>query len=309
MFLRSRDPVEVQLRRIQLNSFLKVLAKKAYCNSSVDNKFKIKLKLSMSLLKPNKPDSFDGTRNAITVRAWLHSVERYLRLIQVGQDRKIDTQSGIEFASTFMTGTAANWWYTLVSDDAVPRTWEAFKLAVETEFVPQDSVLRARDKLARLRQKTSVSAYLSEFRNTVLDIPGISDTEKLARFCEGLKPHILLEVRKSNPLKFEAATTIALNVDGAYYGAGFFSGRGSHWNAGSSVPTPMEIGNFEGNNAKQRQKYRRENRCFICHEVGCRSWNHDHDEWKRRTWKQKRGMTNNTHAGQGTSTDGPESEN
>ena len=172
-------------------------------------------------MKPNKPGSFDGTRDAMTVRAWLHSVEKYLRLIQVGQATQISAETAVDFASTFMTGTAANWWYTIVHEGKVPPTWEAFKLLVETEFVPQDSVIRARDRLNKLRQRTSVAAYLAEFRNVVIDIPDMSEGEKLARFSEGLKPHILLEVRKENPMRLDAAATIALSVDGAYYGAGF----------------------------------------------------------------------------------------
>ena len=232
----------------------------------------------MSFMKPNKPGSFDGTRDAMTVRAWLHSVEKYLRLIQVGQATQISAETAVDFASTFMTGTAANWWYTIVHEGKVPPTWEAFKLLVETEFVPQDSVIRARDRLNKLRQRTSVAAYLAEFRNVVIDIPDMSG-EKLARFSEGLKPHILLEVRKENPMRLDAAATIALSVDGAYYGAGFFSGYGNQ----SSGFMPMEIGNFERNNHRNnasRQKWidRKKGQCFVCHKRGCRADRHNDDK-------------------------------
>ena len=91
-----------------------------------------------------------------------------------------------------MTGTAAYWWFTLVLEEKVPPTWEAFKLCIEAEFVPKDSIVRARDRLYKLKQRTTVAIYLADFRNIVIDIPGISDSEKLARFTEGLKPHILL---------------------------------------------------------------------------------------------------------------------
>ena len=91
-----------------------------------------------------------------------------------------------------MTGTAASWWFTLVLEEKVPPKWEAFKLCIETEFVPKDSIVRARDRLNKIKQTTSVAIYLADFRNIVIDIPGISESEKLARFIEGLKPHILL---------------------------------------------------------------------------------------------------------------------
>ena len=92
-------------------------------------------------MKPSKPDKFDGRRDALTVRAWLHSVEKYLRLVQIGQDVEIDARTAVDFASTYMTGTAANWWFTLVLEEKVPPTWEAFKLCVENEFVPKDNAV------------------------------------------------------------------------------------------------------------------------------------------------------------------------
>ena len=237
----------------------------------------------MSFMKPNKPGSFDGTRDALTVRAWIHSVEKYLRLIQVGQSTMIGPDVAIDFCSTFMTGTAANWWYTVVHENKVPPTWEAFKLLVETEFVPQDSVVRARDRLNKLRQKTSVASYLSEFRNMVIDIPDMSETEKLARFCEGLKPHILLEVRKENPIRLDAAANIALNVDGAYYVAGFFSSSSKPSNINRGF-APMEIGNFEsrGRFDQQKKKDLQNNLCFICHKPGCRAYKHNKSQGKKR---------------------------
>ena len=156
----------------------------------------------MSFMKPSKPEKFDGRLNALTVRAWLHSVEKYLRLVQIGQDVKIDARTAVDYTSTYMTGTDANRWFTLVLEEKVPPTWEAFKLCTETEFVPKDSIVRARDRLYKLKQRTSVAIYLADFRNSLINIPEISDSEKLARFTEGLKPHILPEILKSSPIMF-----------------------------------------------------------------------------------------------------------
>ena len=44
----------------------------------------------------------------MTVRAWLHSVEKYLRLTKFGEETKIDARTDVDFASTYMNGTAAN---------------------------------------------------------------------------------------------------------------------------------------------------------------------------------------------------------
>lgn len=125
-----------------------------------------------------------------------------------------------------------------------------------------------------------MASYLGEFRNILIDIPGISDREKMARFTEGLKPHILLEVRKGSPKLFEEAAKITLDVDGACYGAGFFSRKGQNYGfRGDTGPVPMEKGNFEPRGKIPGIKAEilndlKNNLCFVCHKPICRAFNH-----------------------------------
>jgi Retrotransposon gag protein len=78
---------------------------------------------------------------------------------------------------------AATWWYMLVQIGSFPGSWEAFRVAVRTEFVRRDSLRRARDRLLTLYQKMFLANYISEFINTALTIPGITEEEQLDRFC------------------------------------------------------------------------------------------------------------------------------
>ena len=123
------------------------------------------------------------------------------------------------FASTFLKPTAASWWYAKVQCNQVLYTWAEFQIALRTEFIPQESLRTARDKHRKLTQRTSVSAHLTEVRNTVLSIPGITEYEKLDRFCSGLKPQVKLEVLKSNPTCSDQAAQVALSVDSSLFGA------------------------------------------------------------------------------------------
>ena len=76
----------------------------------------------------------------------------------------------------------------------------------------------------------------------MVDIQGIRDSEKMDRFTEGLKPYILLEVWKASQHTFEEAARIALDIDGAFYCAGFFYNRKFGYNSGfQSGPVRMEI--------------------------------------------------------------------
>ena len=85
----------------------------------------------MSFMKHSELNKFDGHSDVLTVRAWLHFVEKYLRLVQSGQAVEIDARTTVDYASTNITDTAANWCLTLVLEEKVPPTWEAFKLYVE----------------------------------------------------------------------------------------------------------------------------------------------------------------------------------
>ena len=129
-------------------------------------------------------------------------------------------------------------------------------------------------------QRKSVASYLSEFRNFAISIPHITDDEKMDRFTFGLKPHVRIEVLKSNVRTFDEATRIALNVDRALFGAGMFRG------ISENGPVPMEIGNVEhaprykgrslnGNRKRQMTQIAKDianNACFKCHKIGCRPW-------------------------------------
>jgi len=234
----------------------------------------------MSMIKPNKPGCYEGKRNLLAVNSWLYQVKQYLDLVQVGSSGTIlDDGTRISFASTFFTGTAASWWYTVVQSQKIPTTWPEFENALRTEFVPQDSLRRSRDKIRKLTQRNSVSAYLAEFRNVSLMIPNMTEDEKVDRFCVGLKPQIRLEVLKSGVQTLEQAARIALNVDSALYGAEMFSEGGqSRGNTSAEVPQPMDIGNLEQGTRRrpsgQRNKDLENNACFKCHKVGCRPWKH-----------------------------------
>ena len=66
----------------------------------------------------------------------------------------------IPYASNFLMSTASVWWYTVVQSNETPATWLEFNEAVIKEFVPEDHICRARDKLRKFRQTSSVSKYL-----------------------------------------------------------------------------------------------------------------------------------------------------
>lgn len=228
-------------------------------------------------LKPNKPECYDGKRDFLTVNTWIYTIGQYLSLTQLSSPSiQITEHNRIAFASSYLKGNAAVRWYNLVNSPSVPTSWNKFKEFLILEFIPADHTPRARDKLRKLKQTTSVEHYLAEFRNIVLMIGDISEGEKIDRFVEGLKYNVKIEVMKSSVNSFEESARIALNIDSAIWRARrSTSGFHPHTpNVGG--PTPMEIGNVNGASTRahreQRKKDLDKGACFACHKVGCRPW-------------------------------------
>ena len=65
------------------------------------------------------------------------------------------------------------------------------------------------DKLASMRQKTSVTGYIDAFKRCCAKIPSITDEEMLDRFMRGLRPDVQRELLKQDPPTFAAACQMA----------------------------------------------------------------------------------------------------
>lgn len=232
-------------------------------------------------LKPNKPDSFEGTRDFLTLNNWLYTIEQYLSLTRISVPTiSITDHNKIAIASSYLKGNAAIWLYNKVNSSNIPATWEAFKNAISTEFIPADHTQRAREKFKRLKQVSSVEKYLSEYRNFILMIGNTNEGEKLDRFIDGLKYQVKVEVLKANCESFEDCARVALNIDSAIWRAkrgpnGFYNNSQDYGN----TPVPMEIGNVNAGPSKSHQEQQQQRKrdlsrgvCFKCHKVGCRPW-------------------------------------
>ena len=83
-------------------------------------------------LKPKQPDSYDGRRDYLSVNTWLYKLEQYLSILMVLNPSltRMSENGRVMLASTFLTGTAAVWWHTIVQMNKTPTTWDEFKSMV-----------------------------------------------------------------------------------------------------------------------------------------------------------------------------------
>ena len=78
-------------------------------------------------------------------------------------------------------------------------SWKDFVQGLEEAFLPPNHHARLRDQLARIKQKSSVSAYNTEFMNIRLQLAQLGDEltsyDAIDRYIRGLKPNVEREIR------------------------------------------------------------------------------------------------------------------
>lgn len=234
-------------------------------------------------LKPNKPEAYDGTRDYLLVNTWIYNVEQYLNLSQLSsQNVVVSDHNRIAFASSYLKKNAAVWWFNKVNSPESPTTWDSFKNALTAEFIPEDHCRRARNCLRKIRQTSSVEKYLAEFRNVVLMISDMNESEKVDRFLNGLKYQVKVEVMKNGVNSFEECARMAVNVDSAIWGARMSqNGFNTNHSTDRDGTTLMDIGNINSRNSSNASRGRRtrndkqKGAWFKCHKAGYRPWKCD----------------------------------
>lgn len=167
--------------------------------------------------RPRKPSTFSGERwDSNAVEAWIQEVETYFFLSGIAEARKAVV------AASFFTGPAALWWRMRVPGGegaglARVEPWEDLRQAIRQHFKPARAEANARDRLARLRQKGRVTTYVMRFRELIVQIPTMSEDEKLHRFLEGLTDlRMRRELDYRQPTNWQGAVEQALRYDSLY---------------------------------------------------------------------------------------------
>ena len=118
--------------------------------------------------------------------------------------------------------------------------------------------------------------YTIEFRNIALDIPSITDEEKLDKFLCGLKRKTREQVELKEPATFDEAVRLAERFDTLawHYGDGdtptatatTYSGP-APMQLGSVITAPLTVTKTRLTPAL-REQLRKEGKCYYCREAG-----------------------------------------
>ena len=212
----------------------------------------------MKSARPNKPVAFSGKPG--TVEAWCSLMDFYVRLS--------DPDDACSIACTFLDGEAFDWWKVCSQTTAVPN-WESFRSALIRRFSPLNKTQVARDKLHSWRQIKDVGTFNRTFLSVLLDIPDITEAEKIDRYTRGLKRDIWQALCLKTYSDVESLMTDALRVEAAKAGASTHLG-GTSARPSTTGVIPMEISSIkvEKLTPEERQRCMREGLCLRCREKG-----------------------------------------
>ncbi|KAK1930977.1 hypothetical protein P3T76_013566 [Phytophthora citrophthora] len=110
--------------------------------------------------------------------------------------------------------TPMNWYREFVAETnraGTVRTWENFKAALRTRFLPPDNEYTLREKLCKLTQMGSLHNYIGNFQNILVQcqVP-ISPLELRFYFQQGLRSETSNHLKEHHPATLDEATVLAL---------------------------------------------------------------------------------------------------
>jgi hypothetical protein len=152
--------------------------------------------------------------------------------------------------------------------------WDAFKTALITRFTPISPERTARQKLSTLRQGKSARAYAQEFNLCMIELPEMSEKDRIYRFLEGLQPEVRIHVELKGPKTLAEATEWAIQTNSLVWQikkGPRLVGRTSYQQITASQdsgPTPMELGTAEPKENTKPKNFKDTVRCFYCKRLG-----------------------------------------
>ena len=255
---------QAQVQQADVNAILhdlhnEVLQQRAHI-LRLEQQQQVERQQSSCAIRPPKPDTFDG-RHCDT---FIYSLEKLF-------DYHGETNSArrVALAITYLRGSALRWYKCAEKQDTNRQLqqWDSFIIAMRSHFEASNIETLVRNKLANLKQLTSVAKYNDLFNSLIIEIADLDPRSKLDMYIRGLKPQVQLHLTLKEPTNLESAQRLALNIDGILVETGFargsnqrnnnqnksgnryrnnrFNRSNNHSYRSSTQSVPMELGQAE----------------------------------------------------------------
>ena len=198
---------------------------------------------SHSRLKGPTPPEFHGSKaSGYEIDSWIRDMK--VQFAFYGPREFPDDASKVRHAAMFLKGRAAEWWEATDKSEGVETHWDKFVERLHQRYRPMQAAAVARERLDRLRQKGSVSAYADVFQKELTPIKDMGAADQIFFFIKGLSSAAVAnKVREKMPEKLHEAMDIAVRAE-AFLGAGR-AGQG----AASYYPRHAAAGGAQGSSA------------------------------------------------------------
>lgn len=161
-----------------------------------------------SNIKSAMPEKFNGMDRLPSISNWLYSVRKYLRVT------KTEESDFIDLATTFLTGTALDWWQGIERTEGESIylwSWQEFEIRCTRRFQAVNEAQVSLQKLVRWKQTGAIGGYIAVFQSLVQQIPHslLTESGRVFHFIEGLVPELQKSVKLMQPLTVDEAIGIS----------------------------------------------------------------------------------------------------
>ena len=193
------------------------------------------------------PPEFHGTKTGgYEIDSWVRDMR--VQFTFYGARVFPDDAAKVRHAAMFLKGRAAEWWDAEDKSSGVESSWERFVERLRERYRPMQAAVVARERLRRLKQTGSVSAYADVFQKELTPIKDMSASDQIFNFVTGLSSvAVANKVREKEPKSLHEAMDIAVRAEvflaAGRFGQGpvGFGNRGAAASQSTAASVPMDV--------------------------------------------------------------------
>lgn len=195
------------------------------------------------------PPEFHGTKTGgYEIDAWVRDMR--VQFSFYGERVFPNDAAKVRHAAMFLKGRAAEWWEAEDKTSGVENSWDQFVERLRERYRPMQAAIVARERVRRLKQTGTVSAYADVFQKELTPIKDMSASDQVFNFVSGLSSvAVANKVREKEPKSLHEAMDIAVRAE-VFLAAGRFGHQGfggrhaganlQHRDA-AAVSVPMDV--------------------------------------------------------------------